>query len=111
MLALPRVVAQIVNIWLDLLPLREDVAEVFPFHAVGKVYISTDLALVALISNEQNRGQSAIPKTLFTLGELLKEGVSGVRIARARERFNLSLLLVLAGLDGGLLALLELLAS
>ena len=111
LLALPRVVAQIVNIWLDLLPLTEDEAEVFPFHAVGQVDIRADLTLVAFISNEQNRGQSAVPETLFTLGELLEEGVTRVRIARASKRFHLSLLLVLASLDGSLLALFELLAS
>ena len=111
LLAFPRVVAQIVNIWLDLLLLREDEAEVFLFHAVGQVDIRADLTLVALISNEQNCGQSAISETLFTLGKLLKEGVSGVGVARASKRLNLSLLLVLTGFDSSFLAFFKLLAS
>ena len=96
---------------LDLFPLGEDKAEIFGLHSVSQVDISTDLTLVALISNEQDCGQSAISETLFTLGKLLKEGISSVGVARACERLNLRLLLILTGLDGSLLALFELLAS
>ena len=110
-MAFPRVVAQVGDLRLDLFPLGEDKAEIFSLHSVGQVDISTDLTLVALISNEQNCGQSAISETLFTLGKLLKEGISSVGVARACERLNLRLLLILTGLDGSLLALFELLAS
>ena len=111
MLTFPRIVAQVGDLRLDLFPLGEDKAEIFGLHSVSQVDISTDLTLVALISNEQNSGQSAISETLFTLGKLLKEGISSVGVARACERLNLSLLLILTGLDGSLLALFELLAS
>ena len=111
LLALPRVVAQIGELGLDLLPLGENQLEVFRLHPVSQVDVGADLALVALVPNEENRRQSAVPQTLLALRQSLKEGVSGVGVARMRQSFHLRLLLVFAGLDGGFLSFVELGAS
>ena len=110
-MALPGVVAQIGKFWRNLLSLGEDQTEVIVLHSVCQVDVSADLALVTLVSDEEDRCQAAIPQTFFALGQCLEERVPAVRVACMRQCLDLSLLLVLSGLDSSLLALLKLRAG
>ena len=69
------------------------------------------MALVALVADEQNSGESAIAETFFANSERFKEWVSIKRVARVRKCLYLSLLLILASLNCCLFALFKLLTS
>ena len=86
-------------------------AEVFRLHPVCQVDIGTDLSLVPLITDEQDRSQTPIPKTLLPISKCLEECISRVGVTGVSKRFYLGLLLVLTRLDSSCLALLKLLAS
>jgi len=111
LLALPRVVAQVGNLGLNLLSLLEDLLEILSLHPVCQVDVSADLSLVALVSDEQNRRESAIAKTFLSSSKCLQEQVA-LKVERGvSQRLHLGLLLVLARLDCGLLSLFKLLSS
>ena len=111
LLSLPAVVAQVRDFRLDLLSLCENVPEVFCLHAICQVDVSTDLSLVTLITNEQDGGQTAVTKTLFAVSKGLQERLALDGCILMSKHFDLSVLLVLSGLQSSILAIIKCLST
>ena len=60
LLSLPWVVSHVWECGLDVLAFPEDELKIVSLHLIYKIDILTHFALVLLISNEQNSGESAI---------------------------------------------------
>ena len=85
--------------------------EILRSHAVRKIDIATDLALLLLISDEEDCCKSSIAESFLTLGKCLQEWLSLNGATLVSESLHLCGILVFTSFFLGLLALCELLVG
>ena len=83
--------------------------EVLGSHAVRQIDIATHFTLLLLVSDEQDRRQSSITKSFFTLSKRLQEWLSLDGATLVSKGLHLCSILVFTSFFLGLLALSELL--